>query len=307
MQLPHPTRHISLPRRRPPEPGNGARDLHHGWWAHRLRRRLSFGYLRYAMRRDGLVPCSIASGVAGRFWTGFWEANPAGRAGCALRRRAIPAHGVNRRSWAAADGTRIQMLADGDAVLVIDETGFFEQGEASCGVARQYTGLGGKNHLPDRRVRLLCIVHGHASSTGGFICQKRGRTIPNAWRRHMRPRCLVCHETPIARATAAKIRNRAPVSFVMVRGRSNRSYCRDSDASPARSAGPARDRHLNCARTGYWMLGARSALRTLWRSLAEATWNVAAAINATPRRVSMSFAWSVLLCDAFLRERNVSR
>src|SRR6266446_5231400 len=74
---------------------------------------------------------------------------------------------------------------------------FFEQGEASCGVARQYTGLGGKNHLPDRRVRLLCIVprpclhrpealsaksvDGRSRTHGGGTCARR---------------CLVCHETP---------------------------------------------------------------------------------------------------------------
>ena len=35
-------------------------------------------------------------------------------------------------------------LADENAVLVIDETGFLKQGKASCGVARQYTGSAGK-------------------------------------------------------------------------------------------------------------------------------------------------------------------
>jgi hypothetical protein len=34
--------------------------------------------------------------------------------------------------------------ADDYAVLVVDETGFLSQGKSSCGVARQYTGSGGK-------------------------------------------------------------------------------------------------------------------------------------------------------------------
>src|SRR5271155_4417871 len=38
----------------------------------------------------------------------------------------------------------LETIADEDAVLVIDETGFLKQGKASCGVARQYTGSAGK-------------------------------------------------------------------------------------------------------------------------------------------------------------------
>jgi SRSO17 transposase len=38
----------------------------------------------------------------------------------------------------------LESLADRDAVLVLDETGFLKQGKASCGVARQYTGSAGK-------------------------------------------------------------------------------------------------------------------------------------------------------------------
>src|SRR5215813_14824991 len=38
----------------------------------------------------------------------------------------------------------IEHLADVDAVLVVDETGFLKQGKSSCGVARQYTGSAGK-------------------------------------------------------------------------------------------------------------------------------------------------------------------
>jgi SRSO17 transposase len=38
----------------------------------------------------------------------------------------------------------LETLADPDAVLVIDETGFLKQGKSSCGVGRQYTGSAGK-------------------------------------------------------------------------------------------------------------------------------------------------------------------
>jgi SRSO17 transposase len=38
----------------------------------------------------------------------------------------------------------LETLADPDAVLVLDETGFLKQGNASCGMGRQYTGSAGK-------------------------------------------------------------------------------------------------------------------------------------------------------------------
>ena len=63
--------------------------------------------------------------------------------------------GGSRRFWRRgrwdADALRdivrdtvVEHLADGDAVLVIDETGFLKLGKASCGVARQYTGSADK-------------------------------------------------------------------------------------------------------------------------------------------------------------------
>jgi SRSO17 transposase len=45
----------------------------------------------------------------------------------------------------------VEHLADEDAVLVVDETGFLKQGKASCGVARQYTGSTGKTPLAPAR------------------------------------------------------------------------------------------------------------------------------------------------------------
>src|ERR1043166_5399599 len=77
--------------------------------------------------------------------TGWMRAEAAGDPG-PWRQQAI----LGRGRW-AADALRdlvrdyaLETLADAEAVLVLDETGFLKQGEASCGVARQYTGSAGK-------------------------------------------------------------------------------------------------------------------------------------------------------------------
>ena len=77
--------------------------------------------------------------------TGWMRAEAAGDAG-PWRQQAI----LGRGRW-DADALRdvvrtyaLEALADPDAVLVIDETGFLKQGKASCGVGRQYTGSAGK-------------------------------------------------------------------------------------------------------------------------------------------------------------------
>lgn len=63
-----------------------------------------------------------------------------------------------RRDW-DADALRdivrdyvIEHLADDDAVLVIDETGFLKQGKASCEVARLHWFGGQDRQLSDRDV-----------------------------------------------------------------------------------------------------------------------------------------------------------
>ena len=69
----------------------------------------------------------------------------------------------------------IEHLADDDAVLVIDETGFLKQGKASCGVARQYTGSAGKITNCQIGVFAACVsCHGHA-----FI--DRALYLPKEW------------------------------------------------------------------------------------------------------------------------------
>jgi SRSO17 transposase len=77
--------------------------------------------------------------------TGWMRAEAAGDSG-PWRQQAI----LGRGRW-DADALRdivrdyaLETLADEEAVLVIDETGFLKQGKASCGVSRQYTGSAGK-------------------------------------------------------------------------------------------------------------------------------------------------------------------
>ena len=89
--------------------------------------------------------------------TGWMRAEAAGDPG-PWRQQAL----LGRDQW-DADGLRdmvrdyvTEHLADENAVLVIDETGFLKQGKASCGVARQYTGSAGK--ITNCRDRCFCCL-----------------------------------------------------------------------------------------------------------------------------------------------------
>lgn len=69
----------------------------------------------------------------------------------------------------------LEDLADEQAVLVIDETGFLKKGQASCGVARQYTGSAGK--VTNCQIGVFAAYascHGHA-----FI--DRALYLPREW------------------------------------------------------------------------------------------------------------------------------
>jgi SRSO17 transposase len=108
--------------------------------------------------------------------TGWMRAEAAGDPG-PWRQQAI----LGRRDWdadALCDIVRdyvIEHLADDDAVLVIDETGFLKQGKASCGVARQYTGSAGK--ITNCQIGVFASYvsrHGHA-----FI--DRALYLPKEW------------------------------------------------------------------------------------------------------------------------------
>ena len=108
--------------------------------------------------------------------TGWMRAEAAGDPG-PWRQQAI----LGRGRW-SADALRdvvrdyaLEVLADPDAVLVVDETGFLKQGKSSCGVGRQYTGSAGK--ITNCQVGVFAAYvsgHGHA-----FI--DRALYLPKAW------------------------------------------------------------------------------------------------------------------------------
>jgi SRSO17 transposase len=108
--------------------------------------------------------------------TGWMRAEAAGDPG-PWRQQAI----LGRGRW-DADALRdvvrdyaLETLADPEAVLVIDETGFLKQGRASCGVGRQYTGSAGK--ITNCQIGVFAAYvsrHGHA-----FV--DRALYLPKAW------------------------------------------------------------------------------------------------------------------------------
>jgi SRSO17 transposase len=108
--------------------------------------------------------------------TGWMRAAAAGDPG-PWRQQAI----LGRGRW-DADALRdivreyvVETLAEPDAVLVVDETGFLKQGKASCGVARQYTGSAGK--ITNCQIGVFAAYvsgKGHA-----FI--DRALYLPKAW------------------------------------------------------------------------------------------------------------------------------
>src|SRR3954470_8753958 len=108
--------------------------------------------------------------------TGWMRGEAAGNPG-PWRQQAI----LGRGRWEAdalrdlVRGYALETLADAEAVLVLDETGFLKQGRASCGVARQYTGSAGK--VTNCRIGVFAAYmsrHGHA-----FI--DRALYLPKAW------------------------------------------------------------------------------------------------------------------------------
>src|SRR3954462_7304190 len=116
-------------------------------WALSLREVKSRMRPLFAQERAALNAGLFVDGLLGdeRRKTGWMRAEAAGDPG-PWRQQAV----LGRDRW-DADSLRdlvrdyvTEHLADDNAVLVVDETGFLKQGKASCGVARQYTGSAGK-------------------------------------------------------------------------------------------------------------------------------------------------------------------
>ena len=132
----------------------------------------------FAQERAALNAGLFVDGLLGdeRRKTGWMRADAAGDPG-PWRQQAV----LGRDRW-DADALRdlvrdyaTEHLADENAVLVIDETGFLKQGKASCGVARQYTGSAGK--ITNCQIGVFAAYvsrHGHA-----FI--DRALYLPKGW------------------------------------------------------------------------------------------------------------------------------
>jgi SRSO17 transposase len=150
--------------------------------------------------------------------TGWMRAEAAGDSG-PWRQQAI----LGRARW-DADALRdlvrdyaLETLADEEAVLVIDETGFLKQGKASCGVARQYTGSAGK--ITNCQIGVFASYvsrHGHAFVDRALYLPKQWTDDPDRLAAAHVPEDVGFATKPqiarrmIARALAARV----PFSFV---------------------------------------------------------------------------------------------
>ena len=88
---------------------------------------------------------------------------------------------LGRASW-TADGVRDELqqyvkdyLADPEAVLIIDETGFLKKGQASVGVARQYSGTAGR--VENCQIGVFLAYAGEQGQT----LLDRELYLPKAW------------------------------------------------------------------------------------------------------------------------------
>ena len=183
--------------------------------------------------------------------TGWMRAEAAGDPG-PWRQQAI----LGRGRW-EADALRdlvrdyaLETLAERDAVLVLDETGFLKQGKASCGVARQYTGSAGK--ITNCQIGVFAAYvsrHGHA-----FI--DRPLYLPKAWTddparlaaAHVPPEMTFATKPRLARRDdRAGDRGRGAVRLGGGRQRLRRG--RDRDGAAAGRQGLRAGRHQHAPRS----------------------------------------------------------
>ncbi|MFM0031116.1 IS701 family transposase [Paraburkholderia madseniana] len=88
---------------------------------------------------------------------------------------------LERARWdadAARDVLRqyvVEQLGTGDAVLVVDETGFVKKGEHSAGVQRQYSGTAGR--IENSQIGVFLCYAGH----GGSAFIDRELYLPQSW------------------------------------------------------------------------------------------------------------------------------
>ena len=150
--------------------------------------------------------------------TGWMRAEAAGDLG-PWRQQAI----LGRRDW-DADALRdivrdyvIEHLADDDAVLVIDETGFLKQSKASCGVARQYTGSAGK--ITNCQIGVFATYvsrHGHAFIDRALYLPKEWTDDPDRLESAYVPPgiCFATKPKLAARMTARAVATSVPFKWV---------------------------------------------------------------------------------------------
>ena len=131
--------------------------------------------------------------------TGWMRAEAAGDRG-PWRQQAI----LGRGRWEAnalRDIVRdyaLETLADPDAVLVLDETGFLKQGKASCGVGASTQARPARSRTARSACSPpMCRAMAMPSSTGRYICPRPGRTTRRGWRR------LMCRRAPTSRPSLA--------------------------------------------------------------------------------------------------------
>src|ERR687890_2231805 len=147
-------------------------------WAASLREVKARMRLLFTQERVAASAGLFLDGLLGeeRRKTGWMRAEAAGDPG-PWRQQAI----LGRGRW-DADALRdivrdygLETLADPEAVLVVDETGFLKQGRASCGVGRQYPGSAAK--ITNCQIGVFAAYvsrYGHA-----FI--DRALYLPKAW------------------------------------------------------------------------------------------------------------------------------